>query len=82
MDSEEYFLNNWYIFEKGYENTNPGWHEVIIKTKNNDHHKEMVEWIFKNIDMPERHCNWVKNYYESKFKFRYERDYIHFRLRW
>lgn len=82
MDSEQYLREYWYDFERGYDNTNPGWYEVTVHTNNNSDHKEMVTWLFENIDLPERHCNWVKHHYVSKFKFRYERDYIYFRLRW
>ena len=82
MDSQKYLREHWYDWNKGYENTNPGWYSVTIHTKSNDDHAEMVTWLSENIDMPERHCVWMKSFYESHFKFRYERDYILFRLRW
>jgi len=82
VDNLEYLRDHWYDFERGYENTNPGWYEVVVRTHDSDDHAKMVTWLAKNIDMPERHCNWVKMFYESRFKFRYERDYIWFRLTW
>ena len=69
-------------YNKEWKDNNPGWHEVVIQIKDNNEHLKIVEWLYENIDMPERHCRWTKKFYESMFKFRYERDLIHFRLRW
>lgn len=82
MDSKDYLNRHWYNFEKGFENTNPGWYTVEVKTFSNKHHAEIVQWIFDNLDNPERHCVWVAYIDHSCFRFRYEKDFIWFRLTW
>lgn len=76
------YVHHYYDPGRGWEGTNPGWHEAIIRIKDAYEHVEIVKWLYENIDMPERHCRWTTNAFESIVKFRYERDYIHFRLRW
>lgn len=76
------YVHNYYDSVRGWEETNRGWYEIVVHTQTSDDHIEIVKWLYDNIDMPERHCRWTKSLHESKFKFRYERDCIHFRLRW
>ena len=75
-------VGNYFNHQKGWEHTNPGWHSVTLHTKDSDHHIDMVKWLYEHLDKPERHCVWMGSLYESYFKFRYERDYIMFTLRW
>jgi hypothetical protein len=76
------YVPHYYDYERGWEGTNPGWYQAIARVENMDEHLVIVEWLHKNIDNPERHCRWTRTLNESIVKFRYERDYIHFRLRW
>jgi len=76
------YVTHYYDYERGWEGTNPGWYQASSRIENSDEHIEVVEWLYKNIDNPERHCRWTRILNESIVKFRYERDYIHFRLRW
>ena len=76
---------NYYDTAKGWDNTNPGWHTIIIRNVGSFKHAEIVTWLYDNIDGTERHCRWIRlnnGSPESGFKFRHERDYILFTLRW
>jgi len=57
------------------------WHTISIGYAP---HKfpDMVRWLYANIDKPERHARWKIIDDKMCFKFRYERDYIMFTLRW
>ena len=68
-----------------WKDTRPGWHEIVIQLNEDDprtHRIELIEWVEKHIEMPNRHCvySWTDTVF--KIKFRYERDYIFMRLRW
>jgi hypothetical protein len=71
---------NYYDYQKGYINTNPGWYEHTVYSESHYTHLEIVEWLYTNIDNPERHCRWCR--FDSKMcvKFRYEKDYLWFSL--
>ena len=73
---------NYYDGDKGWEETNPGWHEVTIHTNSPDKHSEILKWLYNKVDKVERHARWAWYENHSKFKFRYERDYIMFTLTW
>lgn len=75
-------VDHYYDYERGWENTNPGWHEVIINYIDREKHRLIIEWMYEKIDNPERHARWVRLEDSSRFRFRYERDYILFTLRW
>jgi hypothetical protein len=65
---------------KGWEHTNPGWHQASAHVK---HYNEILEWLRNNNSKFERHTRWIiLDDGEMKFKFRYEKDYIMFTLRW
>ena len=68
-----------YDYERGWDGTNVGWHTVQVNPK---YHTECVNWLYNNIDNPERHCRWVSFDNASFFRFRYERDFLWFRLTW
>lgn len=76
-----------YDHRRGYENTNPGWHEHRvyydwIDAKSFDTTiQNVVQWLYANIDKPERHCCWAINDDHIAVKFRHERDAIWFKLR-
>ena len=77
---------NYYDEKNGWEHTKPGWHEVIIPTHTLlqalNKHTEILEWIYDNIGKCEHHCRWQIDPDILKYKFRYERDYIWFKLTW
>lgn len=75
-------VDHYYDYERGWENTNNGWYEVILQNLTRHKHRLVVEWLYEKIDKCERHTRWVRFDECSKFKFRYERDYILFTLRW
>lgn len=67
----------------GWHNTKPGWHECTINVKHYDIYLEIIDWLYDNIGKCERHCRWAVTEIETvSFKFRYEKDYIMFTLRW
>ena len=73
---------------KPWANVRPGWHETSVKYSENypSQHRNVISWLYEKIDNPERHARWFlddsEDVVEGRFKFRYERDYIHFTLRW
>lgn len=82
MDSRDYLRRHWYNYDKGFEGTNPGWYTVEVTTNSNRQHNDMVDWLYEKLDNPERHCVWVAYADKSCFRFRYEKDYLWFRLTW
>jgi len=72
----------------GWENTKPGWRELVIPIRNESHWTSIVKWMHENLDKCERHCRWIMTYDDTtsaftfKIKFRYERDFMWCRLRW
>jgi hypothetical protein len=77
---------NYYDEKNGWEHTKPGWHEVVIPARQFREtvfkHTEMLTWIYDNIGKCEHHCRWQFDNDSLKYKFRYERDYIWFKLTW
>ena len=78
-----------YHEDKSWEHVKPGWHHAIVRyyDKPSDQHRQVVSWLYDKIDNPESHVRWmlydsIDDVINGKFKFRYERDYIHFTLRW
>lgn len=72
-----------------WEENKPGWHTHSIILVGNIWYVrciEMINWLYDNIDKCERHARWYRVYRvsdgEFNVKFRYERDYIFFALRW
>jgi hypothetical protein len=69
--------------EAGWEHTQLGWYECSVRTEDIDKYDEMTQWLLNNIGKYKRHCRWcVTDVNVVSFKFRYERDYILFTLRW
>lgn len=71
-----------------YTNERPGWYEFRIDREQEfsydwmNHYESIVLWIQSNVEMPERHARWIIHPEHATFKFRYERDYLRFVLRW
>jgi hypothetical protein len=63
---------------------NSKWPVVIVDLVNDDADRyfEILDWIRDNIDMPYRHSRWRWYEFYVEVKFRYEKDYIMFKLRW
>lgn len=72
----------YYDHVKGWAGTNPGWHEVNKYPVSDKNYEEMVEWMYESLDNVEKHARWFLYDKNASFKFRYERDYIWFKLRW
>lgn len=77
---------NYYDRTKGWSETNPGWYEVILHIQDPAEtiirYIEALDWIEKNIHGYKKHCRWFYAGNDLKYKFRYERDYLWFKLRW
>jgi len=77
---------NHYDSKNGWELTKPGWYEVRIYEANPfkgvKRHTEMVDWIRSHIGKCEHHCRWYCGGNDLHYKFRYERDFIWFKLTW
>ncbi len=77
---------------KGWEHTNPGWHEFTITNthfdgwhstvKFEEKYQEVVQWLYDHIDNCERHARWILLQESIRVKFRYEKDYAWCALRW
>jgi len=69
---------------KGWDQTNPGWHEIEIYVadphESVTRYNETVDWVYDNIGKCERHCRWKYDGNYLRYKFRYERDYLWFKL--
>jgi hypothetical protein len=76
----------YYDRQKGWEGTNPGWYEVILHIEEPREtvirFTDMVDWIEENIHGYKKHCRWIYAGNYLKFKFRHEKDYLWFKLRW
>lgn len=77
---------------RGWEQTQPGWYEYDIKFTGlpeefDEFNENVLDWMYSNIDNPNRHMRWavfpfnVGEGVTMKFKFRFEKDYIWFKLR-
>ncbi len=79
-------IYSYYDIQKGWENTNPGWYEFIAHIEDPRQtvlqFGDMVDWLVANIHGAKKHCRWIYRGNYLKFKFRYERDYLWFKLRW
>lgn len=69
------------------DNKNIGWHEYRIGISVHSYdfvnrYCAIVGWLEKNIPMHYRHARWTTDEEGIKVKFRYERDYLLFVLRW
>ena len=72
-------------YENWREGKEPNWHKIDVELKSYHTYIDIVDWIYDNIDCCERHARWIWPLLTSPialFKFRYERDYIVFSLRW
>jgi len=68
-----------------WELTKVGWYECRINAEREDrvdYFLDIIEWLTQNIDKCNRHSRWTLAQTEMCFKFRYERDYLLFMLRW
>lgn len=73
---------NWYNLGKGWDATNNNWYSVTVNLKDFDMHIDILDWIYENVENAEKHMCWKFFIKESIFRFRYERDFILFKLRW
>ena len=77
---------NYYDYDRGWEQTNPGWYEIILHRDDPRISVTTMEdcicWITANIGKWQKHCRWCYGGNDLYFKFRYERDYLWFKLRW
>lgn len=70
------------------DNEKPGWYQYRIERTLPqayewlDYYDKIVQWIYENVDMPYRHARWMIDAEHSRFRFRYERNYLQFLLRW
>lgn len=80
--SHETVAIHWYTSEKS------GWYEYRIDRTHPtsfewlNHYDAIVNWLLENIDMPYRHARWMLHPEHAQFRFRYERNYLQFILRW
>lgn len=75
-----------YLWYHWYENEKPGWHHIRITRSDEasllSEYAKMVTWVNTNIDNSVRHARWRVEIDGIDFKFRYERDFVLFTLRW
>lgn len=77
---------NYYDNSRGWAETNPGWYEVIVHVveprETVTRYQESIEWIKNNIHGYKKHSRFMYAGNYLKYKFRYERDYLWFKLIW
>lgn len=79
---------HWYDIRKGFQNDKPNWYTITIHSNLDDfiefgdQCQFIIEWMYHKIDHVERHCRWSLQFNEFHVKFRYEKDYAWFKLRW
>lgn len=77
---------NYYDRVKSWQGTNPGWYEVVIHVEDPREsvlrYEDTIKWIYDNIDGYHKHCRWFYAGNYLKYKFRHEKDYLWFKLRW
>ena len=68
---------------------NTGWHLCRVPVDegfNSDQfealYMEIVDWIYANVDHCQRHARWRWQDDDILVRFRYERDFLVFSLRW
>lgn len=78
----------YYDWTRGWEDDHPFWYCHNVNARDSQSqtdldllHKEVVTWLYENIDNPERHCRWTRQVLTISVKFRHERDYMWFKLR-
>lgn len=75
------------IFDHWVENKN-GWYTFTVDEPTLHgvawlkHIRSIIHWIIENIEGAEKHCLWKTEPGVFICKFRHERDYIRFVLRW
>jgi hypothetical protein len=78
--------SNWYDHRRGWEETSKGWYEKVIYVADPpdtiNRYYEILEWMYEKLDNCEKHCRWMYSGNYLRFKFRYERHYTWFNLRW
>ena len=76
----------YYDRRKGWDGTQPGWYEVILHIQDPAEtiirYIEALDWIEKNIHGYKKQCRWFYAGNYLKYKFRYEKDYLWFKLVW
>jgi hypothetical protein len=72
----------YYDIDRGWENTNKGWHLAVLENISTYKHTQVVDWMYSNLDNLEKHARWIIEDKHAEYKFRYERHYILFTLRW
>lgn len=79
----------WGDFKKKWCDIKPGWHQYKIDPPESiayasfvNWYADIIDWIYYNIPNCERHCRWAFEDCKFCIKFRYDRDYLFFALRW
>jgi hypothetical protein len=79
-------IMNYYDRSRGWAETNPGWYEVIVQIEDPAEtvirYQESTDWIKNNIHGYHKHSRFMYAGNYLKYKFRYERDYLWFKLIW
>jgi len=60
-----------------------GWYKIKIKLDTDEKFREILDWISQNIQGHRKHTIWKINEHRIlEIRFRYEKDYAWFVLRW
>lgn len=73
-----------YNHKRGFFNENIKWYQRVILLEDFESWTDIINWIYNNIENPERHSRWYFDEHERQLyvKFRKERDFMWFALRW
>lgn len=69
---------------RGLADTNPNWYTYEgSAAENMANYFEIINWLYESIPNCNKHVVWGTGYGRTMmFKFRYEKNYLHFMLRW
>lgn len=46
------------------------------------YYQQIIDWIYDTVEGAVKHSRWIIHPEHAVFRFRYERDYLQFILRW
>jgi hypothetical protein len=59
------------------------WYTAVIQVESDEKFREIVKWVENNVEGHRKHTIWsVTEYRKLTIKFRHQKDYAWFVLRW
>lgn len=80
--------NKWRIhhtYKVNWKDDKPGWHEVVLLSDDSNIdklHENVLKYLYEKVPGCEKHCRWIRMANSLLIKFRHEKHYMWFKLRW